>query len=204
MSKTREELREAIIKVSLELGSELGEDGLTMRGIASRLGVSATALYQHFESKSQILNEIRIFGVERLWAHMQPALEIGNYKDRLLQMIVRYVEFARSEPWLYTVLMEHEEVEWDRVKEEDVNWALRPLFELRKILEAGQKAGHISEKLDVVTSSLQMWAAVHGLSSLLINGRISEKHPMFPAPDESALILTFAKTLASTVLKPGT
>ncbi len=200
MSKTREALREEIIKVSLELGSELGEEGLTMRGIASRLGVSATALYQHFESKSQILNEIRIFGIDRLWAAMEPALQIQDFRDRLFQLIVRYVEFARSEPWLYTVLMEHEEVQWDKVKSEDLDWAIRPLIELRKILEGAQRDGHISAKLDVVTSSLQMWAAVHGLSSLLINGRISEKHPMFPAPDEKALISTFATVLVGTVL----
>ena len=48
--QSRSGLRQAIIQASLELGQELGEEGLTMRGIASRLGVSATALYQHFES----------------------------------------------------------------------------------------------------------------------------------------------------------
>ena len=37
MSRTnRAGLRQAIIDASLQLGSELGEDGLTMRGIASR------------------------------------------------------------------------------------------------------------------------------------------------------------------------
>lgn len=203
MSKTRAELREAIIKVSLELGSELGEEGLTMRGIASRLGVSATALYQHFESKSQILNEIRSFGVEGLWNAMAPANEIEDFVDRLTSMVVRYVEFARANPWLYTVLMEHEETNWEKVKEEDVDSALKPLIELRKTLEYGQGQGMISDKVDVATSSLQCWAAVHGLSSLLICGRISEKHPMFPAPDEKALIATFAHVLVGTVKHVG-
>ena len=203
MSKTRAELREAIIKVSLDLGNELGEEGLTMRGIASRLGVSATALYQHFESKSQILNEIRSYGVEGLWAAMAPALEISDFKARLSEMVVRYVEFARANPWLYTVLMEHEEVDWEQVKEDNLDSAIKPLIELRRVLEYGQRQGMISEKVDVATTSLQCWAAVHGLSSLLINGRISEKHPMFPAPDEKALIATFAKVLVATVHQPA-
>ena len=200
MSKSRAELRDAIIEVSLELGSELGEEGLTMRGIASRLGVSATALYQHFESKSQILNEIRTYGVARLWGAMEPSLVISDFRERMMGLVTSYVGFARENPWLYTVLMEHEEVNWDKVKEEDVTWALRPLFELRKALEQGQREGKVNPKTDVVTGSLQLWAAVHGLSSLLINGRISEKHPMFPAPDEKGLIQTFAKTLVRTVV----
>jgi AcrR family transcriptional regulator len=37
-----------------------------MRGIAARLGVSATALYQHFESKASILREIRLYGADLL------------------------------------------------------------------------------------------------------------------------------------------
>lgn len=200
MPKSRAELREAIIRVSLELGSELGEEGLTMRGIASKLGVSATALYQHFESKSQILNEIRVYGVERLWSSIQPALDNPDYRERMIGVVIGYVQFARENPWIYTVLMEHEEVNWDRVPADDVHWALKPLFELRKLLEIGQAEGHIHEKVDVITASLQMWAAVHGLSSLLINGRISEKHPMFPAPDEAALVRTFAETLIRTAV----
>jgi AcrR family transcriptional regulator len=203
MSKTRAELREAIIKVSLDLGNELGEEGLTMRGIASRLGVSATALYQHFESKSQILNEIRSFGVEGLWKAMEPAMGVEDFEQRLTQMVIAYVKFARENPWLYTVLMEHEEVDWTKVKEEDLDSALKPLLELRKALEYGQKQGVISDKVDVATSSLQCWAAVHGLCSLFINGRISEKHPMFPAPDEEALVKTFAKVLVGTVHSAG-
>ena len=37
-----------------------------MRGIAARLGVSATALYQHFENKASILREIRLYGADLL------------------------------------------------------------------------------------------------------------------------------------------
>ena len=50
-------LRQGIIQTSLEIGSELGEEGLTMRGIAARLGVSATALYQHFGITAERLAE---------------------------------------------------------------------------------------------------------------------------------------------------
>ena len=60
---SRPELKEAIIRVSVELGSQLGEEGLTMRAIAKRLGISATALYQHFDSKAAILQEIRLYGL---------------------------------------------------------------------------------------------------------------------------------------------
>ena len=101
--------------------------------------------------------------------------------------------------------MQHEEVNWAALadKEGELEWAIRPLLELRKLLEQGRNDGAFQAEYDVVTASLQMWAAVHGLSSLLINGRIDEKHPMFPAPDKNALVDQFARTLVAT-LRPNT
>jgi AcrR family transcriptional regulator len=195
----RAELHDAIVRASLEIGSEFGEEGLTMRGIAARLGVSATALYQHFESKNQILREIRVFGVLQLWEAMKPALQEAEPGSVLRGMIVRYVEFASENPWLYNVLMEQEELDWTRLDPSDAEWAIRPLLELRKVLESGREAGVFADNLDVVTASLQVWAAVHGLSSLLIAGRIDEKHPMFPVPDKSALVSDFAGALLASI-----
>ena len=59
-------LHDAIVRAGIELGSDLGEEGLTMRAIAGRLGISATALYQHFESKASILREIRLHAIRLL------------------------------------------------------------------------------------------------------------------------------------------
>src|SRR5690606_8071818 len=106
-------LREAIIQTSLELGSQLGEEGLTMRGIASRLGVSATALYQHFESKASILREIRAYGIDLLYDAISPALEEnGDPVEMLRDVTRRYINFARQNKWLYSVLMEYDQLEW--------------------------------------------------------------------------------------------
>lgn len=89
-------LREAIIETSLQLGSELGEEGLTMRGIAARLGVSATALYQHFESKRAILREIRVYGIDLMYDSLAPAFDVESHDERLAEIIRRYVSFARN------------------------------------------------------------------------------------------------------------
>ena len=46
MTRSRPELRQAIIQASVDIGSQLGEEGLTMRGIAARLGISPATLYR--------------------------------------------------------------------------------------------------------------------------------------------------------------
>jgi AcrR family transcriptional regulator len=47
--------RERILDVALELFTEQGFDGTSLREIAERLGVTKAALYYHFESKDDIL-----------------------------------------------------------------------------------------------------------------------------------------------------
>ncbi|MFV8756203.1 TetR/AcrR family transcriptional regulator [Nannocystaceae bacterium ST9] len=185
-------MREAIIQTSLELGSQLGEEGLTMRGIASRLGVSATALYQHFESKTSILREIRVYGIDLLYEAIEPALTLDDPVERLRQIIHRYVDFARANKWLYSVLMEHDELEWSELSEDDIRRTLRPLKAVQESMAIGAERGAWREGVDPQVVAFQLWASVHGLCSLLNNGRFDEKHPVFPIPDATSLIDVFA------------
>ena len=48
----------AIVRAALALLDEAGMDGLTVRALASRLGVQAPALYWHVRSKQALLDEM--------------------------------------------------------------------------------------------------------------------------------------------------
>lgn len=163
-----------------------------MRGIAARLGVSATALYQHFESKASILREIRVYGIDLLYDSLSPALEQqSDPVEKLRDVTRRYIHFARENKWLYSVLMEHDQLEWSELAPEEISRTLRPLRAVREAMAAGKEAGVWREGVDVELSAFQLWASVHGLCSLLNNGRFNEKHPAFPIRDETSLIDVF-------------
>jgi TetR/AcrR family tetracycline transcriptional repressor len=50
------ERRAQVLQAAIELLDEVGLDGLTMRLLASRLGVRAGALYRHYASKQALLD----------------------------------------------------------------------------------------------------------------------------------------------------
>jgi AcrR family transcriptional regulator len=54
-SVTKADTRERILDVALDLFTEQGFDGTSLREIAERLNVTKAALYYHFESKDDIL-----------------------------------------------------------------------------------------------------------------------------------------------------
>lgn len=171
-----------------------------MRGIAARLDVSATALYQHFESKASILRELRVYGSDRLWQALEPALAVPDPVARVKAFAVSYVDFARADPWLYTLLMEHEQLDWSSLSEDELSRALRPLEMVRATLRDARAAGAWRRDLDPDAASFHMWAAMHGLASLLINGRIDERHPVIPVADPSGMVVTFVESLVDSYL----
>jgi AcrR family transcriptional regulator len=192
-------LHDEIVRVSIQLGSELGEDGLTMRAIAARLGVSATALYQHFESKAAILREIRLHGVDTLLSAMSPASDMSDAESRIREIARRYTEFALGNPWLYKVLFQGEEVDWASLEEDERDLLMAPLRQARTAFEMGVRAGAFRPDVDVDNTALLFWASLHGLASLMINGRISEKHPVFPVPDREEFVSNFIAGLVRAV-----
>src|SRR5689334_12282747 len=48
--------RTEVVEAAIGLLDEVGLDGLTMRALASRLGVQAGALYRHYPSKQALLD----------------------------------------------------------------------------------------------------------------------------------------------------
>lgn len=185
------------MRVSIQLGSELGEEGVTMRAIAARLGVSATALYQHFESKAAILREIRLLGVRTLLEAQEPAASIEDPIERIHVLAERYIEFAVENRWLYKILFYEEEVDWSELQQHERDHLVAPLKEARAACEAGVMKGVFRQDLDLDSAALLLWASVHGFASLLINGRLSEEHRTFPIPARNE----FLRSLVDGVLR---
>ncbi|MBL9100130.1 MAG: TetR/AcrR family transcriptional regulator [Myxococcales bacterium] len=193
-------LRQGIIQTSLEIGSELGEEGLTMRGIAARLGVSATALYQHFESKASILREIRIYGAELLQAEViDKAASHGEPAERLAAAAHLYVQFARTHKWLYSVMMEHAQLDWAAMAPEELELMLRPLRVFQDWLREGAERGSWRRGVHVESAAFRLWLSMHGLCSMLNSGRIDEKHPAFPFADQETFIGHFIADTVDTL-----
>ena len=69
------ELRERISAAAQELYLREGVEGVSMRKVADMVGVSAPAIYRHFENKDALLDEIVVRGLRILEQYLRPALE---------------------------------------------------------------------------------------------------------------------------------
>ena len=94
----QESLRERIISAAEELFLLGGVQGVSMRKIADKVGVTAPAIYRHFKDKDELLGELINVGLKILQDYLEPALQAEGPFERLEQLIDRYFDFALEQP----------------------------------------------------------------------------------------------------------
>ncbi|MEO5710608.1 MAG: TetR/AcrR family transcriptional regulator [Nocardioidaceae bacterium] len=164
-------LRAALVDAGAELARVNGPDGVVLREVARRTGVSHNAAYRHFADRDELLSEIASLASTQLEQAMQRRLDGVRETDparraraQLRETGRAYVEFALSEPGLFAVAFCPTETD-DPTSMADAG----PYLLLGQVLDELVEAGAISpagrEGADVAC-----WAAVHGLSVLLLDG----------------------------------
>lgn len=171
------DLRRALLSASLAVLAEVGADGFTLREVARRAGVNHRAVYRHFEDKRALLAAIAEEGYRALASEIEAALlELpeARIEERLVKLCERYVRFARNEPSRYQVMFGPRLNVDERFPdlEAAIRLALAPL--LRELERAAPGASTTARR----DAGIGLWSSVHGLSSLVLVGRVpvKEKH----------------------------
>lgn len=85
--------RERIVAAALDLLDDKGMDALTVRALASRLGVGAPALYWHVRNKQELLDEMSTFVMRRVTDALSEIAPGAGWRDD----VAAYGRVLRSE-----------------------------------------------------------------------------------------------------------
>jgi AcrR family transcriptional regulator len=167
------DLRNALVDEGLKLLEKEGNADFTLRDLAGRVGVSPAAPYSHFEDKDALLAAIATVGFGKLKDSLQAATApVTDPTLRFLAMGQAYVKFGMDCPALYKLMFASEELPAKRGQFPDLQAAGTAAFEtLTGMLREMQQSRFLRQG-DVDGFGLAVWAHVHGLTSLIITGRI--------------------------------
>jgi AcrR family transcriptional regulator len=182
-------MRATILAASQSLCVEHGEDALTIRNIAARVGVSPTIIYQHYHGKAEILHDMQVIGFERLDACLAEITE-RDPVARLLAMCREYVRFATEHPWLYELL-------FLRLLEPEDETEQAPAF-LRRVagcVRDGVAAGDFRRELVPDHAAMQLWAAMHGVTTAVLARGGRRSAFAIPEGDRQQLLESYFETL---------
>lgn len=166
------DLRQAMVRSALEILSVAGVAGLSLRAAARRAKVSAMAPYRHFADKEALLAAVAEYGFQQLCARLTAATATApDPRAGLAALGVAYVVFARDEPSLFKLMF------GPTIEKKSAHPALDEAgcacFDaLRQAVEAARFGDREADLDDV---SLACWSLVHGLASLIVDGRLAEE-----------------------------
>jgi len=104
--KANPELPIRILEQAQQVVERLGHAGLNMRDLADRVGISATAIYHYYESKEQMMVQLKLRAAELLNARIRAIDLEGDPMEALHRLGEEYLAFAEENPNLYTLLFE--------------------------------------------------------------------------------------------------
>jgi AcrR family transcriptional regulator len=165
------DLRRALIDEAVRTIGGLGVEALTLREAGRRLGVSRTALYRHFSDKSALLAAVAREGFQRFREDLSAAWErAGRGRKGFAAMGHAYVRFAIANPSYYRVMFGQfsDLCAKDPGLQADASAAFRVLLDaLSSLQEAGVvRPGDLNLMAEFV------WATVHGVAMLAIDGQL--------------------------------
>jgi AcrR family transcriptional regulator len=184
------DLRAALVEAALALLRERGVAALTLRAVARRAGVSHMAPYHHFADRQALVAALAQRGFERLLAAVRTRARRagGDPLGQFRESAFGYVLFAVRNPALYRVMFGPEVARPDDHPgyraAADAAYAL--ITDGARALRA-QGVIHWDD-LDGLCAAI--WAQLHGLAVLLLDGKLARGRDL----ERAAIELTTAAT----------
>jgi AcrR family transcriptional regulator len=170
------DLRNALVRAAADLAERGGPDAVTIRAAARAAGVTPTAAYRHFTGHADLLAAAKHEALERMGAMIlevlgDPPPDADPVDVALHRMRAGgrgYARFALAQPGLFRTAFcrsEHDDLQ-DAAEQLS---AAPPYAFLAAALDELVRVGWLDPALrpDAETPA---WAAVHGLSVLLLDG----------------------------------
>jgi AcrR family transcriptional regulator len=166
-------LRRALLDEALATIRTEGVNGVTLREIGARLGVSRTALYRHFADKRALLAAVATEGFRALREQLVSAWEEGGGGRAAFQaMGTAYIGFAVANPSHYRVMFGSflEAEAGDSALAAEAEGAFQALVDA---LTALQHEAIVRDD-DTMLIARFVWSVVHGVAMLAIDGQLRE------------------------------
>jgi AcrR family transcriptional regulator len=162
------DLRAALVRAAMELLEDGGESALSLRAVARRAGVSPAAPYRHYADREALVSAVAAVGYRELAERLAAAHPSPSTPDQLARVATAYVQFALERPALFRMMFTEP---CDRDNDERVAATAAVSQYLRAIVERS------FPQADAEALATAIWALVHGLAFLHLDGKLDAPTP---------------------------
>jgi AcrR family transcriptional regulator len=192
-ARHKKALREQILDAAREVFAKEGYESVSMRRIAEEIEYSPTTIYLYFKDKAELMHCL----CEETFARLASIVEriVDEEPDpvvRLKRGMRAYVEFGLKNPDHYkvTFLIESEQIENPTEHHTQHKMGMKVYNFLKSAIQNCIAARKFRD-MDLETATQSLWAAIHGVTALLITD------PQFPWVDRDQLIDSVIDTMTA-------
>ncbi|HLY36641.1 MAG TPA: TetR/AcrR family transcriptional regulator [Candidatus Binatia bacterium] len=164
-----EATRQTILEAAEGLLAAGGEDGLSIRELCARAGVTPPTIYHHFGHKRALVDRV----IDDCFAEFDGALARrtppADPVEALRWAFDRYVEYGLAHPTHYRVMFQR------TTPRKSSAAGLASYDRLRRVVAAVAAAGRLVPPVEIAT--LACWCAAHGVTSLLVGAYFTADDP---------------------------
>jgi AcrR family transcriptional regulator len=164
------DLRAALVRAAIELLEESGETELSLRAVARRAGVSPAAPYRHYADREALASAVAAVGYHELAERLAAAHPSPSTPEQLASVAIAYVQFALERPALFRIMFGEP---CDRDNDERVAATAAVSAYVRSIVE--RTFPYADADADALATAI--WALVHGLAFLHLDGKLDSSTP---------------------------
>ncbi|WP_248492157.1 TetR/AcrR family transcriptional regulator [Tsukamurella sp. PLM1] len=162
------DLPDTLVSAAVEiLDEEGGATDLSLRAVARRAGVSTAAPYRHFPDRNALISAVAAVGYHELAAALMEASPAPSAPEDLADIAVAYVDFALQRTGLFRAMFA-EPCGTDPARAEAV------------VMITGYLNALVARTLptdDAEATATAVWALVHGLAFLHLDGKLDATDP---------------------------
>jgi AcrR family transcriptional regulator len=177
-----------VLEAAAALVDEAGADGLGLRELGRRLGVSHAAIHHHFPSVAELAAALSAswFGdLDRAMATTVEGIPPARALDRFRALGVGYVRYAIAHPHRFRLQFRPAST---LPPEADASF----LRVLEAVVACAPRA---ARPVDPQLTTLLAWSSMHGLAMLWLDGAFRDRAPRDGAADLAAEIAALISQL---------
>lgn len=177
MSTRRErggDTRGRLVTEARDLYLEAGLGRFSLREVARRSGVSAAAVYRHFDDKEALLREVCAAGFQIFSSYLVRALAARTPRERLAATSEQYLRFALEHPRDYRFMFMGAAEDFATLAPADTTESASTFhFLVDRVRECMDTK--VIHRGDPVGVAAFIWAHVHGVVSLRLAGHFADE-----------------------------
>lgn len=158
--------REVILKTARQLFLQYGYNGISMRTIAAKAGLTTGAVYFHFKNKMEIYKTICLEATELLIEKFRSAVNAQEHpQNKLISTYDAFISFYNDNKEHYNLLMEYKAA-YDSEETGEKDDIAQSMKELMSIMNETLREGmdkEVYRDIDPVLTSLLLASITEGM-----------------------------------------